>query len=185
MASLNKVQIIGNLGKDPESRSMPNGDTVTNITVATTESWKDKETGDKREVTEWHRVVFYRKLAEVARDYLKKGAQVFIEGSLKTRKWTDKEGIERYTTEIVADEMLMLGKREGSGDSTGNNGGQSRPAAAPRPAQASQGGGGGNGAPAPAYAGGEEFDDIPFASASMECDPVFGKQNRAKNIRKV
>lgn len=185
MASLNKVLIIGNLGRDPESRSMPNGDTVTNIAVATTESWKDKETGEKRELTEWHRVVFYRKVAEIARDYLKKGSQVYLEGTLKTRKWTDKDGSERYTTEIVCDEMKMLGKREGSGDSTGNNGGQSRPAAAPRPAQASQGGGGGNGAPAPAYAGEAFEDDIPFVSMHMASDPLFGKQNRAKNIRKA
>lgn len=109
MASLNKVQLIGNLGRDPETRYMPNGDAVTNIAVATTESWKDKTTGEKKEVTEWHRVTFYRKLAEIAGQYLKKGSSVYLEGKLQTRKWTDKDGVERYTTEIIADSMQMLG----------------------------------------------------------------------------
>ena len=116
MASVNKVILIGNLGKDPDVRYMPSGEAVTNITLATTDTWKDKTSGDKKEATEWHRVVFFRKLAEIAGQYLKKGSQVYIEGSLKTRKWTDKEGHERYTTEIVADEMRMLGSRQGSGD---------------------------------------------------------------------
>lgn len=118
MASVNKVILVGNLGKDPDVRYMPNGDQVTNITLATTESWKDKNSGDKKEATEWHRIVFFRRLAEVAGQYLKKGAQVYIEGSLKTRKWQDKEGQDRYTTEIVADEMKMLGSRQGQ--ATGN-----------------------------------------------------------------
>lgn len=117
MASVNKVILIGNLGKDPETRYMTNGEAVTNITVATTETWKDKATGEKKESTEWHRCVFYRKLAEIAGQYLKKGSQVYIEGSLKTRKWQDKDGQDRYTTEIVADEMKMLGgKREGASE---------------------------------------------------------------------
>jgi len=113
MASLNKVILIGNLGKDPETRNMSNGDAVANITLATTETWKDKASGEKKEATEWHRVVFFRKLAEIAGQYLKKGSQIYIEGSLKTRKWQDKDGQERYTTEIVADEMKMLGSRQG------------------------------------------------------------------------
>ncbi len=122
MASVNKVIIIGNLGKDPETRFIPNGDQTTTITVATTDIWKDKQTGEKKEATEWHRVVFWRKLAEIAGQYLKKGSPVYIEGALKTRKWTDKDGVERYTTEIVADQMQMLGRK---GDDT------STPAAAP------------------------------------------------------
>jgi single-strand DNA-binding protein len=115
MASVNKVILIGNLGADPENRYMPNGDAVCNIRLATTESWKDKTSGEKREITEWHRVVFYRKLAEIAAQYLKKGSQVYLEGRIRTRKWTDKEGVERYTTEIEASDMTMLGKREGMG----------------------------------------------------------------------
>ncbi|HWU98237.1 MAG TPA: single-stranded DNA-binding protein [Oxalicibacterium sp.] len=115
MASVNKVIIVGNLGRDPETRYMPNGEAVTNIAVATTESWKDKNSGDKKEVTEWHRITFYRKLAEIAGQYLKKGSSVYIEGRLQTRKWTDKENIERYTTEIIADTMQMLGGRPGAG----------------------------------------------------------------------
>ena len=115
MASINKAIIVGNLGKDPEVRYMPNGDAVANITVATTESWKDKNTGEKKELTEWHRIVFYRKLAEIVGQYLKKGSQVYIEGRIQTRKWQDKEGVERYTTEIIADEMQMLGSRQGMG----------------------------------------------------------------------
>ena len=111
MPSVNKVIIVGNLGRDPETRYMPNGDAITNIAVATTESWKDKQTGEKREITEWHRIVFYRKLAEIAGEYLKKGASVYIEGRLQTRKWTDKQNVERYTTEIIADSMQMLGGR--------------------------------------------------------------------------
>ncbi len=114
MASVNKVIIVGNLGKDPETRYMPNGDAVCNITVATTDSWKDKQTGEKKEQTEWHRIVFFRKLAEIAGQYLRKGSQVYIEGALKTRKWQDKDGQDRYTTEITADTMQMLGgKRDG------------------------------------------------------------------------
>jgi single-strand DNA-binding protein len=107
MASVNKVILIGNLGRDPETRYMPNGEAVTNITVATTETWKDRTSGERQEKTEWHRVTFYRRLAEIAGEYLKKGSQVFIEGRLETRKWTDKEGKDRYTTEIIANEMKI------------------------------------------------------------------------------
>lgn len=117
MASLNKVQLIGNLGADPKVRATTAGDAVTNIRLATTDSWKDKTTGEQKEATEWHRIVFYRRLAEIAGQYLKKGSQVYIEGRLKTRKWTDKDGVEKYTTEIEATEMKMLGgKREGGND---------------------------------------------------------------------
>jgi len=111
MASVNKVILVGNLGRNPELRYTPSGEAIANIAVATTESWKDKNTGEKKEATEWHRVVFYRKLAEIVGHYLKKGASIYVEGRLHTRKWTDKEGAERYTTEIVADSMQMLGSR--------------------------------------------------------------------------
>lgn len=114
MASVNKVILIGNLGKDPETRYMSNGEAVTNITLATTDTWKDKN-GEKQEKTEWHRVTFYRKLAEIAGEYLKKGRSVYVEGRLETRKWTDKNGVERYTTDIIATDMKMLGNRSGSG----------------------------------------------------------------------
>ena len=133
MASINKVILIGNLGRDPEVRYLPNGDAVTNISVATTDTWKDKE-GNKQEKTEWHRVTFYRRLAEIAGEYLKKGSQVYVEGRLETRKWQDKEGQDRYTTEIIASEMKMLGARGGSGepaDRDANVGGAARPAGAP------------------------------------------------------
>lgn len=116
MASVNKVILVGNLGKDPETRYLTNGDAVCNVTIATSENWKDKASGEKREITEWHRVVFFRKLAEIAGQYLKKGSSVYIEGRLKTRKWQDKEGQERYTTEIEATEMKMLGSRQGQGE---------------------------------------------------------------------
>lgn len=116
MASVNKVILIGNLGADPEVRYMPSGDAITNIRLATTDTWKDKN-GEKQERTEWHRVAFFSKLAEIAGEYLKKGSQVYIEGRLQTRKWQDKDGQERYTTEIVADRMQMLGSRAGAGNS--------------------------------------------------------------------
>ena len=119
MASVNKVILIGNLGRDPETRYMSNGEAVTNITVATTDTWKDKN-GEKQEKTEWHRVTFYRKLAEIAGEYLKKGRQVYVEGRLETRKWTDKTGNERYTTEVIATDMKMLGSRSGSGSFESN-----------------------------------------------------------------
>lgn len=126
MASVNKVIIVGNLGQDPSTRYMPNGEAVTNITVATTESWKDKNSGDKKEITEWHRVTFYRKLAEVVGQYCKKGSSIYVEGKLQTRKWSDKESVERYTTEIIADSMQLLGGRPDSSESH-----DERPAARP------------------------------------------------------
>jgi single-strand DNA-binding protein len=165
MASVNKVIIVGNLGRDPETRYMPNGEAVTNITVATTESWKDKNTGEKKELTEWHRITFYRKLAEIAGQYLKKGSQVYVEGRLQTRKWTDKDGVERYTTEIIADTMQMLGSRQGMGgggapmdDEYGGGGG----AAAPRQQSGGAGASRGGGAARPAPNFSDMDDDIPF-----------------------
>ena len=142
MASVNKVILVGNLGADPESRYMPNGDAVVNIRLATTESWKDKNSGEKKELTEWHRVVFYRKLAEIAGQYLKKGSQVYIEGRLRTRKWQGQDGQDRYTTEIEANEMQMLGRREGmgGGDAPRDSGG-GRPAARPAAQQSPASGG--------------------------------------------
>ena len=120
MASINKVMLIGNLGKDPDIRYMPNGEAVANITLATSETWKDK-TGAKQEKTEWHRVTFYRKLAEIVGEYLKKGSSVYVEGRLETRKWTDKAGADRYTTEIIANEMRMLGSKPGGSSFEGEN----------------------------------------------------------------
>ncbi len=159
MASINKVIIIGNLGRDPETRYMPDGGAITNISVATTDSWKDKN-GEKQEKTEWHRVAFFGKLAEIAGEYLKKGSQVYVEGRLQTRKWQDKDGQDKYTTEIVAQQMQMLGSRQGmgGGDRDAGGGGEREPSA-PRPAGAKP-------AAAPAKAAGGKFDDfeddIPF-----------------------
>ena len=116
MASVNKVIIVGNLGADPETRFLPSGEAVANIRVATTETWKDKQSGEKKEATEWHRIAFFGRLAEIAGEYLKKGSQVYVEGSLRTRKWQDKDGQDRYTTEIRGDVMKMLGRREGGGE---------------------------------------------------------------------
>jgi single-strand DNA-binding protein len=115
MASVNKVILVGNLGRDPETRYSPDGAAITNVTIATSDRWKDKASGEMKEATEWHRVVFFGRLAEIAGEYLKKGRPVYVEGRLRTRKWTDKDGNERYTTEIVADNMQMLGSREGAG----------------------------------------------------------------------
>lgn len=178
MASINKVILIGNLGRDPEVRYTPNGNAVCNISVATTRNWKSKESGDKVEETEWHRVVFYDRLAEIAGEYLKKGRPVYVEGRLKTRKWQDKDGKDQYTTEVIAEQMQLLGGREGGGGggdegggygggSRGGNGGggderyearSERPAAAPRAAPAPR--------PAPAPKSSTGFDnmddDIPF-----------------------
>jgi single-strand DNA-binding protein len=148
MASVNKVILIGNLGRDPEVRYTPSGSAVCNVTLATTRSWKSKESGEKQEETEWHRIVFYDRLAEIAGEYLKKGRSIYVEGRLKTRKWTDKDGAEKYTTEVIAQEMNMLGSREGmgGGDEEGGHGERSAPpraapagrpqapASAPRPA---------------------------------------------------
>jgi single-strand DNA-binding protein len=132
MASVNKVILIGNLGRDPETRYSPDGAAMTNISLATTSQWKDKATGEKREETEWHRIAFFGRLAEIAGEYLRKGSQVYIEGRLRTRKWQDKEsGQDRYSTEIVADVMQMLGSRQGGGMPADD---ESRPARAASPA---------------------------------------------------
>ena len=157
---VNKVILVGNLGNDPETRYMPSGGAVTNITVATSESWKDKQTGQPQERTEWHRVVFFNRLAEIAGEYLRKGSKVYLEGSLRTRKWQDKSGQDRYTTEIVAAEMQRLDSR-GAGQGGGNyqQGQESAPAPQSAPAQ-------GAAAAAPAAAAPTDFgdfdDDIPF-----------------------
>jgi len=128
---LNKVTLIGNLGADPEVKYMPTGDAVANITLATSMRWKDRQTGERKESTEWHRVVFFRRLAEIAGEYLKKGSQVYVEGHLRTRKWQDQAGLDRYTTEIVADELHMLGSRSGG---TANMGGDQAPSSYNAPA---------------------------------------------------
>jgi single-strand DNA-binding protein len=137
MAAINKVILIGNLGKDPEVRYTPNGNATCNVSVATTRTWKDKNSGEKQEETEWHRVVFYDRLAEIAGEYLKKGRPVYVEGRLKTRKWQNKDGQDVYTTEIIANEMQMLGGREGmgggeEGPSSGGGTYSNRPAPASR-----------------------------------------------------
>ena len=166
MASVNKVIIVGNLGADPETRYLPSGDAVTNIRVATTDRYKDKQSGEMREATEWHSISFFGKLAEIAGQYLKKGSQVYVEGSLRTRKYTDKAGVEKYATDIRADTMQMLGSRQGMGGEGGGGGysrggseegGYSRPAQRPAaaPAPAAK--------PAPASSGFDDLDDdIPF-----------------------
>ena len=146
MASVNKVILVGNLGRDPESRTFPSGDQVCNVTIATTDKWKDKQTGEMREATEWHRVTFNGRLAEIAAQYLRKGSQVYVEGSLRTRKWTDQAGVEKYSTDIRADSMQMLGSRQGMGgpqgggddgyDQGGHGGYDSAPRRAPAPAPA-------------------------------------------------
>ena len=167
MASVNKIILVGNLGRDPEMRSFPSGDQIANITIATTDKWKDKQTGEMKEATEWHRVVFNGRLAEIAGQYLRKGSQVYVEGSLRTRKWTDKDGQEKFTTEIRADQMQMLGSRQGMGSPAGDEGGDYEaprraaapaaprvaPAAAPRQAPAAS----------KAASGFDDMDDdIPF-----------------------
>ena len=155
---INKVIIVGNLGQDPETRYMPSGSAVTNFTVATNESWKDKQTGEQKDRTEWHRVAMFNRLAEIAAEYLRKGSQVYIEGKLRTRKWQGQDGNDRYTTEIIADEMQMLGGRGGSG---GGDFGGGRSQGGPQ--GGGQGSGQGGGGSAPPQPGPEEFDDdIPF-----------------------
>lgn len=142
---INKVILVGNLGADPETRYMPSGGAVTNIRIATSESWKDKQSGDQQERTEWHSVAFFGRLAEIAGEYLRKGSQVYVEGKLRTRKWQDKSGNDRYTTEVIANEMQMLGSRGGAGMGSGPNPSQSQSA------------------PMPAAEMAEDFDDdIPF-----------------------
>jgi single-strand DNA-binding protein len=155
MASVNKVILVGNLGRDPETRYTTGGDPITNVSIATTDTWKDKN-GEKQEKTEWHRVAFFGKLAEIAGEYLKKGSQVYVEGRLQTRKWQDKEGQDKYTTEIVADRMQMLGSRAGGGAGAASG---EPPAERER---ASSGGGGKSGG-APAKKNVDDLDDdIPF-----------------------
>ena len=160
MASVNKVILMGNLGRDPEVRYSPDGAAVCNVSIATTSSWKDKNSGERREETEWHRVVFYNRLAEIAGEYLKKGRPVYVEGRIKTRKWQNKEGVDQFTTEVVADNMQLLGGRDGGdgGSSGGNEGGSGAPRPAARGPQAAR--------PAAPAAGGANLsdmdDDIPF-----------------------
>ena len=152
---INKVILVGNLGADPDTRYMPSGKAVTNIRVATSESWKDRQTGDMQERTEWHSIVMYDKLGEIAAEYLRKGSQVYIEGKLRTRKWQDKEGKDRYTTEIIADQMQMLGGRGGGGGASSE---PREPRSPSRQAPAED-----RSAGAPDEAGSGEFDDdIPF-----------------------
>ncbi len=147
---VNKVILVGNLGNDPEVKYMPNGNAVANVSIATTESWKDKQTGEQKDRTEWHRCVFFRRLAEIAGEYLKKGSQVYIEGKLQTRKWQDKSGTDHYTTEIVVNDMQMLGGRSGGSADFGGGASAERPSAAPAPAAATA-------------AVADDFDDdIPF-----------------------
>ena len=181
MAAVNKVILVGNLGRDPETRYSPNGGAICNVSIATTRSWKDKASGERKEETEWHRVVFYDRLAEIAGEYLKKGRPVYVEGRLKTRKWTDKEGQEKFTTEIIAEEMQLLGGREGGGGGGGGGGGDYEGAGAGSGSSGSSGsysressggggregsGGGGGGARPAARKPAPNFDnmddDIPF-----------------------
>lgn len=154
MASVNKVILVGNLGRDPETRNLPSGEAVTNISIATTDTRKDKASGEKKEATEWHRVSFFGRLAEIAGEYLKKGSQVYVEGSLRTRKWQDKEGHDRYSTEIRGDVMQMLGSRAGAGEPraapAGADAGDARGEPAARPAKK------------PAGKFDDMADDIPF-----------------------
>ena len=158
MASVNKVILVGNLGKDPEVRYAPSGDAFANVTMATTRTWKDKTSGEKKEETEWHRIVFNGRLAEIAGEYLKKGRSIYVEGRLRTRKWQDKDGADKYTTEIYADQMQMLGSREGLGGGDEGGGG--------RAPGAGGGSAGGSAKPAPAKKPASGFDDmdddIPF-----------------------
>jgi single-strand DNA-binding protein len=170
MASVNKVILVGNLGRDPEVRYTPNGSAVCNLGLATTRNWKNKDSGERQEETEWHRVVLFDRLAEIAGEYLKKGRSVYIEGRLRTRKWTDKDGVEKYTTEIYAEQMQLLGGREGGGGGGGESGGyddggdagaptpprRSPPAARPQAAPQQR--------PAPKSSTGfdDMDDDIPF-----------------------
>ena len=175
MASVNKVILVGNLGADPETRYLPSGDAVANIRLATTDRYKDKASGEFKELTEWHRVAFFGRLAEIVNEYLKKGSSVYIEGRIRTRKWTDQSGQERYSTEIVADQMQMLGGRGGAGG--GDDGGYSRSAPMERSGGGSRapaagaggrpsGGGAGGGSSRPSAPAGGGFDDmdddIPF-----------------------
>ncbi len=163
MAAVNKVIIVGNLGRDPETRYSATGSAICNVSVATTRSWKDKNSGEKQEETEWHRVVFFDKLAEIAGEYLKKGRPVYVEGRLKTRKWQDKDGKDQYTTEIVATEMQMLGSREGMGGGGDEGGGYARSGGAGASGNAGAASAPAGGASKPAPKKMDDFeDDIPF-----------------------
>lgn len=180
MASVNKVILVGNCGKDPEIRYMPNGEAVANFSIATTDNWKDKN-GQRQERTEWHNIVIYRKLAEIAGEYLKKGRSVYLEGRLQTRKWQTKEGQDRYTTEIIADVMQLLGGREGS-NSSGDSG-TSRPQESQRSSAStqsqSQNSGGGNG-----HQNFDDYeDDIPFGDCSFSTDSINKKLHRNTLLR--
>ncbi len=176
MASVNKVILVGNLGRDPETRTFPSGDQICNVTLATTDKWKDKQSGEMKEATEWHRLVFNGRLAEIAAQYLRKGSQIYVEGQIRTRKYQDKDGVEKYATDIRVDQMQMLGSRQGMGGPSGGGGGDDD-------GGYSQGGGGGGGggysrppaaaprapaarpAPAPAKSSSgfdDMDDDIPF-----------------------
>ena len=165
MASVNKVILVGNLGRDPETRTFPSGDQVCNVTLATTDKWKDKQSGEMREATEWHRLVFNGRLAEIAAQYLRKGSQIYVEGQIRTRKYTDKDGVEKYATDIRVDQMQMLGSRQGQGAPAGDDdygqggGGYSRLAApAPRPSTPAP-----RQAPSKSASGFDDMDDdIPF-----------------------
>ncbi|ABM39605.1 single-stranded DNA-binding protein [Polaromonas naphthalenivorans] len=208
MASVNKVIIVGNLGKNPEMRSFPSGDQIATVTIATTDKWKDKQSGQMKEATEWHRVVFNGRLAEVVGQYLRKGSQVYVEGSLRTRKWTDQSGVEKYTTEIRADQMQMLGSRQGNdnaghGQDDGGGYGQDdgggygqhhgggyeeprqarapaqRPASAPAPRP--QAPAPRQSAPVPSHASSgfdDMDDDIPFVCGSMFYDMTTSKSRK-------
>ena len=168
---INKVILIGNLGADPETRAMPSGTSVANLRIATSESWRDKQSGEQQERTEWHRVALFGRLAEIATEYLRKGSQVYIEGSLRTRKWQDKQGVERYSTEIIGNELQMLGGRGGGAGGGSAGGGGAAPAGGRDPYDqsggpsggASGGSGASSGGGSSGPAGGEDFDDdIPF-----------------------
>jgi single-strand DNA-binding protein len=165
MASVNKVTILGNLGRDPEMRSFPNGDQIANVTIATTDKWKDKQTGEAKEATEWHRVAFGGRLAEIVGQYLRKGSQVYVEGSLRTRKWTDKDGVEKYSTEIRADQMQMIDRKPDGQPQQRQEASRQAPAkAAPRPSSGFD----------------DMDDDIPFVSSCMSYDMITSKQRRMK-----
>lgn len=165
MPSVNKVILLGNLGRDPEVRYSPSGAALCSISIATTRNWKDKTSGEKREETEWHRVVFYDRLAEIAGQYLKKGSPVYVEGRLKTRKWTDKDGVEKYSTEIIAGEMQLLGDRQ-----TGDQAERPTTSTAARPSRSA----------GPATNNFDDMDDdIPFIGSDMGLDPMGrGMQRR-------
>lgn len=174
MASVNKVILVGNLGRDPEIRSFSSGDRVANVNLATTDRWKDKQSGEMREATEWHRLVFNGRLVDIVEQYLRKGSQIYVEGSLRTRKWQDKDGQEKYTTEIRVDQMQMLGSRQGGGGGGAGDDGDDWGARRGQPVQrAGAGGGAGGGgsgsasgagrAPAKSSSGFDDMhDDIPF-----------------------